>query len=327
MEDLIRAFPSHLQHAIRIANEYEFQVKLNACKNVFVFGMGGSGIGAQIVKNFADQAIPVPFAVVSGYEVPLSVTSESLAIFSSYSGDTEEVLTCLKEVQSLGCPIVCITSGGQLQQVAKKKGYDCIIVPAGMPPRAALAYSIVQIMATLDHFRLVEREHWQVEFTQVIEVLVTNKDDMHEYGMKLAVKIKNKIPVIYSGETLSAVATRFRQQLNENAKVLAWERIVPEMNHNELVGWTDGGERFIAIFLESSFDHPQVKKRFAFMKREAKRQGFSVLELSVSTGTYWWHVLYFIHVLDWFSFYLARFNDVDPMPVKIIGRLKKYLAK
>jgi glucose/mannose-6-phosphate isomerase len=180
-------------------------------------------------------------------------------IASSYSGNTEETLHALKEGIDRGCKIVCISSGGSMIQLARKAGLDIIQIPAGLPPRAALAFSFIQQMFVLYNCNLID-DGFVLGIEDAIEHLNKEEKKIKREAARIARKLNNKLVVIYSAANMEAVALRWRQQLNENGKILCWHSAFPEMNHNELVGWRNRG-KYAVLFLRNDSDYTRIQQR------------------------------------------------------------------
>ena len=326
MKKLVLNFPNQLKEALIIGQNYQFTSTQSDFKNIVVTGLGGSGIGASIVQNFVFDKLKIPFIVNKDYFMPSFINNQSLVIVCSYSGNTEETLEALNEAIKSGATICCITSGGKVAEIAKEKGYNCIIVPPGMPPRSCLGYSLVQILFVLYHFGLINNT-FETEINAAIALLNANEEDIQNKAHKVAKKLKGKIPVVYSSSTHEGVAIRFRQQLNENSKVLAWHGAIPEMNHNELVGWRDEAKEIAVMILRNVDDYSRVQTRMEINKKIIKKCKSDIIEIYSEGASYWEKVFYLIHLTDWISVFLADLRKVDATEVNVIDFLKGSLAK
>jgi glucose/mannose-6-phosphate isomerase len=328
MEDLIDGFPDQLKEALEIASKKEFQRSNEEVAQVLISGMGGSGIGGTLVSEWVDKECRVPVTLNKDYHLPAWVGRTTLLIVSSYSGNTEESLSALEEGVLRDAHIVCISSGGELERIAREKGLDHIKVPAGYPPRAAMGYSIVQILRILSaHELLVPHFDIEREIQASAKLLELDRQVIKDKARELAEELHGKRPVIYAGSGQEGVAVRWRQQFNENAKTLCWHHVLPEMNHNELVGW-EGSSKDIAVLLLRNEDDPsRVQKRMELC-RELLEERTALWRELVSRGeTRIQKALYHIHLGDQLSYQLALKNEVDPMEVDIIEELKKRLKE
>lgn len=323
MEDLILQMPKQLRTALEIADRFHFRNKTKKIKNVVLAGMGGSGIGGRLVKDWTDGKMKVPFEIVSDYNLPEYVNEDTLVIVSTYSGTTEETLECFEQAIQKLSEIIIITSGWGLIKRAKELFTDCIVIPDGKPPRAAIGYSIVQILNILHHYKLID--DYRKEIEDVIDTCFEKSAEISEVAKDMAEKLKDKTAIIYAPTGYGALATRFRQQLNENAKVLAWERVVPEMNHNEMVGIEGMKDDQVAvIFMPTHTENVSMVKRLSFMEKNIPR----LLPVFIRSGAgYWQNVFTMIHYTDFVSLHLAKIRGVDPVEIPIIDSLKDTLKK
>ncbi|GIV38640.1 MAG: bifunctional phosphoglucose/phosphomannose isomerase [Thermonema sp.] len=328
MKALIEGFSGQLQNALRIAKEARFSFNPSSIQHIVVTGLGGSGIGGNLLQFFAQDLLAVPVLVNKTYNLPAFVGPHSLVIASSFSGNTEETLHALQEAIERKAQVLCITSGGQLLEIAKAKGFDYIQIPQEAPcPRAFLGYSLVQLMAVLKHFvPAFDLEH---EVLHVCQQLENYRTQIQAEAHRLAKLFHKRLPVVYADERWYPAILRLQQQINENAKQLCHINVLPEMNHNELVGWgldKTHYQNIAVLLLRSNLDHPRVKIRMDICKPVFAEKAAQVYELSTHGKSYFEQMLYVIHLFDWASFYLAELNGVDAFPVDIINHLKSSLA-
>ncbi|MFN4248672.1 MAG: bifunctional phosphoglucose/phosphomannose isomerase [Flavipsychrobacter sp.] len=326
MKQLIADFPIQLHEALIIGQSYRFTATKKAFTNVVLTGLGGSGIGGSIIQNFVFDKMKVPFIVNKDYFLPSFVNSNSLVIVSSYSGNTEETIMAMQQAIKAKATIVCITSGGKIAETARKKKFDCILVPAGMPPRACVGYSMVQVLYTLQHFGLI-KDNFEKDIKASIKLLKDDSKDIQKKAKALATKLNGKTPIIYSAPDFEGVAVRFRQQINENGKMLCWHHVIPEMNHNELVGWKDKDNSRAVVILRNKEDYQRTQLRMEINKKVIKKYTSNITELYSKGKSYWEKVFYFIHLTDWVSVDLADMRKQDATEVKVIDFLKGELAK
>lgn len=326
MKELIAAFAGQLEEALHIGQSYSFIIGPEAPANIVLTGLGGSGIGGSIVQNYAADKLKIPFAVNKDYFLPAFVNSDTLVIVCSYSGNTEETLAAMKQAIKAKAKIVCITSGGEIAKLASKKNIDCIVVPGGMPPRACIGYSLVEILFTLKHFGLL-RAKFEQEISAAVELLRSEEKAIQKKARMIAQKLNGKTPIIYASQPFEGLAIRVRQQINENSKMLAWHGAIPEMNHNELVGWRDKDENRAVLLLRNENDYERVQTRMEINKKIIRKYTPNILEIYSKGSSYWEQLFYFIHLTDWVSVYLADLHGVDATEVKVIDHLKGALAE
>ena len=325
MKKLVQDFPIQLKEALIIGKNHKFITPISTFSNIVVTGLGGSGIGGSIVQNFVFDKLNVPFIVNKDYFLPAFVNKHSLVIVCSYSGNTEETLMAMQQARKQKATIVCITSGGKIAEIANAKKLDCILVPAGMPPRSCLGYSMVQLLWVLHYFQLITNS-FEKEIKGAIKKMIANEADTQKQSLTIAKKMVGKTPIVYSASTIEGVAVRFRQQINENSKMLAWHGAVPEMNHNELVGWRDNATDKVVVILRNQDDFDRVQLRIEIGKEIMKKYKPTILEIYSEGKTYWQRIFHLIHITDWVSVHLADLRELDATEVKVIDFLKKSLA-
>lgn len=326
MKTLVKDFPAQLSKAVQIARGVKLNPAKNEIRNVLITGLGGSGIGGTIVSELAFPECTAPLQVSKGYFIPAYVNANTLVIVSSYSGNTEETVACMKQSHERGATVCAITSGGIVEEYAKQNNIDCILIPGGMPPRACLGYSFTQLVAILAHYKLISADH--LGNIEKANALISKKqNEIAAQGKSIASFLLGKIPVIYSTTLFEGVAVRFRQQLNENSKVLCWHHVIPEMNHNELVGWAGGTEEYAVIVFRDSSEYERNAIRIQLNKEIITRYTPHYLEVTTEGESYLEKAFYLIHIGDWVSVELAALRGVDPVEVNVINFLKGELSK
>jgi len=324
MNDLIEKFPAMLKDAMQIGSKANLTPLHKDIRNVVIAGLGGSGIGGNLVSELVEEKIKVPVTVCKDYHIPSYVTSHTLFIACSYSGNTEETIHAMEEAIKHEAKIVCITSGGSMQRIAEKAGLDCILIPGGMPPRACLAYSAVQQLYVLYNYKLID-SGFEAGLDSTAKLLTKESARIQKLALKIAKKLNKKMPVIYAPANMEAVAVRLRQQLNENSKVLAWHHVIPEMNHNELVGWRTKG-KYAVVMLRNDNDYVRNAHRFDIAKGIISEYTKTLIEVFSKGDSNMERSFYFIYLGDWISYHLAKLRDMDPVEVKVIDYLKAELA-
>jgi glucose/mannose-6-phosphate isomerase len=326
MKNLVLDFPIQLQEALIIGKNYRFITPSAQFSNVIVTGLGGSGIGGSIVQNYVFDKIKIPFVVNKNYFLPSFINKQSLVIVCSYSGNTEETVAAMQQAIKAKATVVCITSGGQVAEKANKKKLDCILVPAGMPPRACIGYALVQLLFVLNHFELIDNG-FEKAIKASIKYMAAHEKDTQKKATVIAKKMFGKLPIIYSSSSFEGMAVRFRQQLNENSKLLGWHGAIPEMNHNELLGWRDKAADKVVIILRNNDDYERVQTRMEISKKIIKKYTPNIIEIYSEGKSYWEKIFYFIHLTDWVSVFLADMRQLDATEIKVLDFLKTSLAK
>lgn len=327
MDKMIARFTEQLKESLEIGENSKINASEYPIHNIYVAGLGGSGIGANFVSEFLRSELKVPFTIGKGYEIPSFINKNTLAIASSYSGNTEETLNSFASLQKTGAKIVVVSSGGKLIQYAKEKNYDYIQVPDNWAsPRACLGYSLVQQMFVLFKLGLVGKSAIK-NIESSIPLLDREEDAIKTMAKSIAEKLHKKIPVIYTTDRMESVAVRFRQQVNENAKMLCWHHVIPEMNHNELVGWREKHDNLAVIYFRNDDDYSRNSVRIDINKKIISEYTDTIIELHSKGDNLIERNMYFIYMGDWISWYLSELRGVDSIEVKVIDYLKGELAK
>jgi glucose/mannose-6-phosphate isomerase len=326
MKTLVSNFSNQIKEAKLIGENTEFIMSGKTINSVLICGLGGSGIGGSIVNLLLKSEIKIPVVTTNDYSIPAFVNEHTLVIASSYSGNTEETLAAVNESHKRGAEVVAITSGGELKKLAENNNWNHLIVPGGEQPRGMLVYSLVQLLFIFQKYSLVDTNYTDT-LSEIVEIVDSNNSEIQSEAMSLAQNIHNKNLVIYGEASLEGVLVRFRQQVNENAKMLCWHSVLPEMNHNELVGWAGGNKDMVVVKLNSSFDFYRTKKRWEICKGIISQKTDSIFEIEAKGKTKLTQNLYLIHLTDWVSCFLADLKNVDPVEVDVIIHLKAELKK
>ena len=326
MDALIEGFSKQLERSVEIGEKASISQSNTPIHNILVTGLGGSGIGGTIVSELASKHLKVPMLVNKNYFIPNYVNENTLVIVSSYSGNTEETLNAMKDAFKKEAKIICITSGGQILDFAKCNGLDYIVIDGGMPPRACFGYSFVQQLYILHYLGFIN-DTFKKDLKKAIQLLKNDEEEIKSTAMGIADQLEKKIPIIYCDAAYEGVAIRFRQQINENSKMLCWHHVIPEMNHNELVGWRNDSAKMTTVFLRNETDFDRNQKRMDFTKNVAKYYSADVIEIWSKGNSRIEKALYLIHLTDWVSYYLAELRGMDAVEVEVISKLKNELAK
>lgn len=326
MKKLIEDFSKQIAEAIRIGSAFDPTETDRGFSNVVISGLGGSGIGGTIAAEvMADEAV-IPIVTNNGYTIPGFVDEDTLFIACSYSGNTEETVSSTELAAKAGAKIVVIVSGGKLFEMAKANGWDAIIIPGGQPPRASFGFSFPQVLFVLNAFGIIS-DGFVSELESATVLLNTHEDAIQNEAREVTDRLFGKIPVIYAADGFGGVATRFRQQVNENSKILCWHHVIPEMNHNELVGWRTRNNDLAVILFRNSTDHERIQARMEINKQTFAQYTDTIVEVWSKGSSMLERSLYLIHLGDWVSFYLGEKKGVDVTEVKVIDHLKDELAK
>ena len=326
MNDYINNFSNHLREAIEIANNTTLSPYTKEIRNILICGLGGSGIGGTIVSDIISSKVNIPIAATKDYSIPNFVNEHTLVIANSYSGNTEETLYALEKCQARGAEIAVITSGGKLKTIAEENKYNKIIIPGNQPPRAMFGYAFTELFFMLNHYGIID-DSFKSDFDKAITLIDTEKADIQKQAMNLAKKMYKQTPVIYVAKGFEGVAVRFRQQLNENSKMLGWHNVVPEMNHNELLGWRTNVDGLAVVYFRNKCDYDRNQIRMDINKKVISKFTSNITEIWSKGDSLIENSLYHINVGDWTSWYLSEMNNVDAIEIDVIDFLKGELAK
>jgi glucose/mannose-6-phosphate isomerase len=334
MYNLIKQFPVQAKEAVAIGNAAALKLKTRDIENVVLCGLGGSAIGGDLLRSYLDRELAVPFIVNRTYTLPRFVGPRSLVIISSYSGNTEETNTAHREALRRKALILCISSNGTTEKVARSKKSPLITIPGGLPPRAALGYSFFPLLIALGKLGLIKNKHRDIKETlgmlQEKAVEYGTPDPASNTALRLAELLRGRMGVVYSStERFDAVNTRWRGQVAENGKSLLFGHVLPEMNHNELVGWRVLSELMRdmqVIFLRDKDDHKRIAYRMDITKHIIAGHTSRVTEVWSEGTSLLTRMFSLVYLGDWMSFYLAVLNGQDPTPVAVIDHLKSELA-
>lgn len=327
-------FPEFFGDAIKISLNNTIRLD-GEIKEIVACGMGGSAISLDFSRTWLLDKIKVPFTIVRDYYLPNHVNKNSLVIISSYSGKTEETISCLKESIERKAKIIAISSNGEVEELCKQNNLPFIKIPSGLPPRSAFPYLFVPIpfiLATND--LLNDKEKILSELNSVPEVLRSIRnlisveaEEKDNDAKKLAKTLVNAVPIVYGYSLMGVVALRFKQQLNENAKSFAIANVFPELNHNEFEGARFLGiSNAILILLRSSQEPAKIKKRIEVTKEILSEFIKNIIELRAPNDSLLKEALILMFKLDMASVYLAWLKQVDPSPTPSIDRLKVALS-
>ena len=337
MLELLLDFPLQFKTAQSLAKNATVSLEKKNFSKIVFCGLGGSAIGADLVRSYLYFESKLPIIVCREYELPAYVDELTLVFIASYSGNTEETISAYQQAREKGANIIVLSSDGILKEYAQKDKISFMQIPAGLPPRNALGYlSIIPlcILARLGLIKDVSNSIYQV--VKTLEDLKNNhlhpriavKDNISKYVAK---KLINKFTVVYSGSiNFDVVATRFRGQLAENSKALASSHVFPEMNHNEIVGWQNPKKlfkNFAVVMFKDKGLYPRVAKRMAITKELIEKEGVPVIEINSLGEDLLSRIFSLVYIGDFISYYLALLYGIDPTPVDKVTYLKNRLAQ
>jgi glucose/mannose-6-phosphate isomerase len=310
MIKVLDSFPEQCKEAIKLARGVKIKGSFDS---IAVCGMGGSGIGADLLKSLVNN---IPVYPIHGYNVPSYINKKTLFVAVSYSGNTEETIACFKEAKRRKCTMLSITSGGKLSELDKK----AVLVPKGFQPRNAIGYLFLTMVAVLSNSKIIPNQ--SAAISEVMQIL--NPKKCSREGFLLANKLREKIPVFYSSEELAMAAYRIKTAVNENSKQPAFYHYFPEMNHNEMNGFGNNSSRLVAVFMVDKRDIKQIQRRMEITKQVIREQ-VKFFDMEIKGKSLLARMMFAIYVGDYLSYYLALMNKEDPTPVPLVEELKKML--
>jgi len=313
----IKNFPSQFAKGFEIAKDIKISGSFN---KVTICGMGGSSSFTELLNDVLaiDGSVNFKIDVVKGYCLPLNVNKETLYFIVSYSGNTEETLSCLEEVQQKGLSYIVVTSGGQLEEKANEYDVPIFKVPSGIQPRLSTGYFIAGLLQILFNCQLIpDMSKLVLDASSQINSLFDEK-----LSQDLAKSLINSVPIIYSTDNNSSLAYLSKIKFNENSKIQAFWNFFPELNHNEMVGFTNLVMKPFFIILKSQFTHPRNHKRIEVFKQVMSKQNANIFVLDLKGKNVLEEILMGYYFIDHVTYYLAENYGIDPEPVKIVEDFK-----
>jgi glucose/mannose-6-phosphate isomerase len=321
--DAVIAIPDHLRDALwRVESA---ALEPSRASGLIVCGMGGSAVGGELAAAAFGDRLALPLSTVREYELPPWTPPDRTVLCSSYSGETEETLACYAAAEAVGARRIVATTGGALAESARRDGVPVIGLPAGLEPRAAVAYmfTVAAEVATLSGVA----DGIRTEIDSSAAHLEQARDGLAERAAELAAELDGTTPVIYGSDLTVPVAYRWKCELNENAKVPAFSNELPELDHNEIAGWAGATEGFSAVFLEDRDQHPRERQRFELTAGLIEPHAARLVRLETEGETRTERLLHAVMLGDLLSLHMAARRGVDPTPVEVLERLKDELGR
>jgi glucose/mannose-6-phosphate isomerase len=333
---IISNFPQQIEEAPGLIKNLDLKVVKKNYDHLIFLGMGGSAIAGDFLKCYLHQEFPIPFLVNRNYTLPDFIGPKTLVIACSYSGDTEETIAATKTAIKAKAAIIGVSSGGKLEKVMKDEQRPFLKIPAGYPPRQALGYMFFPVLNLFQRLGLIK--HRTHDISEVIKILKelrerNHPERTHSHNLcnHIAQKLYKKIPVIYTAsEFLYPVVVRWRNQFNENSKMLAFSNVIPELTHNEIMGWEASTEilnNFNVIFLRDESETARNRKRLEITKEIFKKNKIAIFEVFGEGKSVLSQIFSLVYIGDWVSYYLALIYDKDPYKINSIQFLKDSLSR
>ena len=325
MRQIILDFPTQFKVGVEAVKDIKIHGKFKA---VIICAMGGSALGGEILKTWLeDHKTRVPLIINRNYSLPKFVDKEYLVLFISYSGNTEEVLSAFKEAQRKKLKIAAITSGGKLAKACKKKNVPLVLFPKNYPPRTTLGFQFGSLVKLLFKARIIKNKEKAI---LSLEKELSSKK-LEAQGKRLAKKLKNKIPLIYASDKIKEIARIWKIKFNENSKVPSFHNYLPELNHNEMVGFSRIEKqkigKFHALILRDAKDNPKILKRMKLTAEILRGKKIKVDFIKMEGKNTLSKIFSSLILSDWASYYLALENKIDPIPVELVEKFKKKMKK
>ncbi len=329
----IKDLPKQVRDAWAITRAAKLPPHYGDVRNIVVAGMGGSAIGGDLAAALLLDELKVPMAVHRDYGLPAYVGRDTLLIVSSYSGNTEETLTGIEQAKKRGAKVLCLTTGGKVAAFGQANGYPVITFSYAAQPRAALGYSLGLVLGVLGRLGFTRDRSADVE--AALADVAKLEERVHEGGRtndakRLALELAGRVPVAYGVGVMGVMARRVKGQFNENAKSWAAFDVLPELNHNAVVGFPEpkvAREALAVLLLRSDHDNPRHQVRWDVTKELLDRAGVPHHTLRFPGTSALSEVLQMTYFTDYLTFYVALLNRADPSPVTSIDYLKERLAQ
>ena len=334
-------FPGQVKHAIEIGKNADGFRKKTVSNEFAILGMGGSAIGGDILKSYVAHipgANKLRISTYRNYTLPAYIDSRTNVIASSYSGGTEETISAFSQALGISENILCITTGGKLGSLAEENAVPITKIPDGFQPRCALGYSFFpMLLAVMKTGAFSEEAMEETEYgiNETVKLLEEKSKVFSGFGkenlaLQLAMKLADKMPVIYSSsDRMDSVNLRWRRQIQENAKTLAFGDYLPEMNHNEINSWSYPAEivkNSAIIILKDREDNPRTQIRFNAITSLLSDYAGDIITLESNSSTWLARIFDMIYLGDWVSYYIAILKNQDPTPIPLISKLKTILS-
>ncbi len=331
----LQQFPEQCQRAWHNATDFGYPKDYLKVDKVVVAGMGGSAIGGDYIRRMAMLENTLPVWVHRDYGLPPYVDRNTLLIFSSYSGNTEETLSCFSESLRTQARKIVLTTGGKLKALAEKERIPVLTIDYEAPPRAAFSHSFVTLLGIFHSLRLLQDK--SADMKESLAVMKRIEDSVSERtpldanpAKQLAADLYGRLAVIYGAGLLSDVALRWKTQVNENSKAWAFHEVFPELNHNAVVGYPFPDEqrhKVMVVLLHSASLHPRISTRYHVTGEILTKAGVKHKRIEATGRSPLAQMIGLVLLGDYVSFYLAMLNRTDPMPVPVIDTLKSRLAQ
>ncbi len=310
--------------------EPEIDLEITGIENIVVAGMGGSAIGGYMLKQLLREKSRLPIQINRDYNLPEFVDEKTLLLTVSYSGNTQETLSALKDGLNKNCRAICFTSNGELEKIALQKDLEVVKAPEGLQPRAAFPYLFLPLIKVLEKTGLIKNNDIQETHRELLEIKKRYGPETpfkENKAKKTAKKLDKTIPVIYGYRDMEPVAYRWKCQINENAKKFSIFNKLPELNHNEVVGWQDPLTKNMSVCILKEKKASERAEKLIKATENTFNNAKHNIQIEIPGNTPLTRMLSGVYIGDYISVYLAALNKVNPTPVKPIEKIKQKLEK
>lgn len=323
MYQAIKNFPDQFIKSIEFAKEVKVPLPIN---KIVVTGMGGSALPGDILKTYLKD-VTMPIEIVRDYSITTPIDSQTLVLVSSFSGNTEETISACKEALKKKAKIIIVSAGGKLEEMANKDNLPMIKIikeSTNFQPRFATGYFFGVFIQVLSNCGIIsDRQKELIELSNFLKKL-----DFEKEAEMLASNLVDSIPIIYTSNRYEfSVARIIKIKFNENSKIQAFYNAFPELNHNEMVGFTNIKGNYHFLMIEDADDHPRNKKRMQIFKEILKEKKLNFTTIPMIGKTILSKIFSTLFFFDFISYYLALAYQVDPTPVEMVENFKKALEK
>lgn len=323
MLDEVLGIPDQLRDALwRVESA---RLEAAPAEGLLVSGMGGSAIGGDLAAAALGERLTAPVAIVRDYGLPSWAGPGWTVLCCSYSGDTEETVSCFRAAGERGARRLVAGTGGELVELAREAGVPVIGLPGIFQPRAAVAYFFTAAAEAAALAGVAPRIAAEIE--AAADFLAGEVEQLKHQAAELAAQLEGRVPVVYGAALTAPAARRWKTQVNENAKLPAYFLELPEADHNDVCGWEAGGPApLAAVFLEDRDAHPRIGERFRLTAEAVTAAAAPALRVETAGETPTARLLWTTMLGDLVSLELAERRGVDPNAVAAIDRLKRALG-
>ncbi len=317
MREVILQTPGQFIKGLDLAKDIKIDGQF---KNIVICGVGGSALPGDLINSLTNPSVPV--YIHRNYDLPTIANQDSLIICISYSGNTEETISALQQAIKNNYKTIGLSSGGQIEKICEENKLPFVKIPSGIQPRSATGYIFSIIAGILTNCEIIKDISEIIK--QTVEQLESTNNNLEQQGMLIAKKIAGKIPLIYASDNLQSIAKIWKIKFNENSKIPAFYNYFPELNHNEMVGFTNTkmSSNFYVLMMKDNNDHQSIIKRIDLLTNILTSKGIKNEIIDIADGSQIFKTLSSLLLGDWISYYVAINSKVDPTPVDIVEEFK-----